>query len=87
MLPFPEGVTAARQFLPGGAVEYKLLHKEVGELGRIVVIPGLQGGPTEIRHEVFKGSDDGLHARRQALLSDVERSVGAAFQRAGVAWK
>lgn len=86
MLPFPADVKAVRQFLPGGAVEYKLSHPEVGELGRIVVIPS-HGGPTEIRHEVFLGSDDGLYALRQKLLSDVERSVGAAFQRASVAWR
>ena len=86
MLLFPADVKAIRQFLPGGAVEYKLSHQEVGELGRIVVIPN-QGGQTEIRHEVFTDGDDTLHSRRQALLADVERSVAAAFRRVGVAWK
>lgn len=86
MLSFPADVKAIRQFLPGGAVEYKLSHPEVGELGHIVVIPN-HGGQTEIRHEVFKGSDDGQHSRRQELLADIERSVAAAFRRVGVAWK
>lgn len=85
---FPPNIKAVRASLPGGAVEYKLSHPEVGELGRIIVIPSLQaGGPTEIRHEIFSGLDDGHHERRKALLVEVERSVGAAFRRAGVAWK
>lgn len=86
MLPFPPDVKATRQFLTGGAVEYKLSHPEVGELGRIVVIPN-SGGQTEIRHEIFNGVDDSMHARRHELVSAVERSVAAAFQRVGVAWK
>ena len=83
MLPFPPEVKAVRQFLPGGAVEYKLSHPEVGELGRIVVVPN-PGGQTEIRHEIFDGQGDGHKDRRQELLTDVERSVAAAFRRVGV---
>lgn len=86
MLSFPVGVKAIRQFLPGGTSEYKLTHVEVGELGRILLIPNADGR-TEIRHEVFDGSGDMLHQRRLELLTEVERTVSAAFARAGIPMK
>jgi len=82
MLIWPKEITASRQLLVGGAVEYNLSHTEVGEIGRIVVIPA---GPasSELRHEVFVGADDGHHERRLSLMASVTDLVTQAFARAG----
>jgi len=61
MYIWPKEISAARNLLPDGVVEYKLAHSEIGELGRIVIMP-VNGGGTDIRYDVFKSvDDDGLH--------------------------
>ena len=82
MLNWPKEISATRQFLVGGAVEYKLSHTEVGELGRIVVIPTGSTG-SELRHEVYVGANDGHHERRMTLMASVTDLVTQAFARAG----
>jgi len=75
---WPKNVTASRELLPGGAAAYRLKHDQVGELGRIVLQPGPNGG-TIVTHEVWSSTDDGQHDERVRILTGVKDIVMSAL--------
>jgi hypothetical protein len=69
----PPDVTCKKQPLPNGEWSYVFRHSELGELGRILVLP--RGAESQFCSEVVGASDDPMTEKRLAILEPISKDI------------
>lgn len=73
-LVLPEGISFDKQSLPNGKWAFVFRHIELGELGRIFLIPH-PSGQTQIVSEVSGDEDDPITETRKQVLEPISKMV------------
>lgn len=69
----PHNVKSHEHLLPNGTQSYVFRHDELGELGRILVVP--HGTQSQICCEVVGEPDDPMTKKRQAIFEPISREL------------
>lgn len=69
----PHNVKSSKQLMPNGTWSYMFRHDELGELGRILILP--HGAESQIVCEVVGESDDPMTTKRRAILEPITKGV------------
>jgi hypothetical protein len=81
---FPSGVSSELIVRPDGSITYNLTHKEVGQLGRIILEEAPPGSPpgmgSLLSYEIANVSD-GHEKPRKAIMEEVAHAVSEMFAR------
>jgi len=69
----PHNVKSSKQLMPNGTWSYVFRHNELGELGRILILP--RGAESQIVCEAVGESDDPVTAKRREILEPITKEI------------
>lgn len=71
----PPNIKSQKQLTPSGNWSYVFRHDELGELGRILVLPHTNGIQTQLTAEVSGSPDDPLTKKRRLILEPIAKKL------------
>jgi hypothetical protein len=71
----PHDIKFTKQLMPNGRWGYVFRHDELGELGRILVLPHANGTQTQFSCEVSGDPDDPLTVKRKLILEPITKKL------------
>ena len=74
-LPIPPEVSCRKEILPNGQVGYIFRHEELGDVGRLFILPN--SGESQFIYEVTGDEDDPMTAQRKAVFEPITRAISA----------
>jgi len=75
----PEKVSHEKTLLPNNIAAYVFRHDDIGELGRLLILPH-SSGQSQFTCEVVGDPDDPMTAKRRAILEPITRELMAKME-------